>query len=366
MNYNEALNFIITKQGLGIMPGLSRIEKLLDKMGNPQNDLKIIHIAGTNGKGTVACTLARYIRENGYNVGLFTSPWIEDYREQITVNGQYIPKDAFAKYVEKYGGEDATEFELLTAIMYKYFSDINVDFAVVECGLGGKGDSTNAIPTPYLSVITSVSIDHTNFLGNTIEEIASEKAGIIKNGGTVVLYPNEKCEAIFENRCMETDSVLIKVKELGNFKDNNLATVNACLEYLKITADVKLENLPARQEYIADNIMLDGAHNANGAVCLAKSLPYNMTAIIGMMRDKDVDFYLKTIAPHCKKIIATEPSNPRSMDAAELAKIASKYCDNIETISNPSDAVKAAKKNFEFLFVGGSFYLARDIRKDLF
>lgn len=366
MNYNEALNFIIEKQGLGIMPGLLRIEALLSKMGNPQNILKIIHIAGTNGKGTVASTLAQCLTDNGFKVGLFTSPWLEDYREQITVNGEYIPEADFAKYVTEYGKEDATEFELVTAIMYKYFADVNVDYAVVECGMGGKGDSTNAISTPVLSVVTSVSMDHTNFLGNTLEAIATEKAGIIKQNGTIVLYPNPNCENIFENRCRETDSRLIKVEDKGDFKMNNLETVKSCLKELGIDSDVQLKKLPARQEYIADNIMLDGAHNADGALALAKYLPTKkITAVIGMMRDKDVDFYLKTIAPHCKKIIATAPSNPRSMNADELAYLASKYCGDVVSISNPHDAINEAKKDFDFILVCGSFYLARDIRKDL-
>lgn len=366
MNYNEALNFIIAKQGLGIMPGLLRIEALLEKMGNPQNKLKIIHIAGTNGKGTVASTLAQSLIDNGFKVGLFTSPWLEDYREQITVNGEYIPKADFAKYVTEFGAEDATEFEIVTAIMYKYFADVNVDYAVVECGLGGKGDSTNAINTPILSVITSVSMDHTNFLGNTLESIATEKAGIIKQNGTVILYPNPKCESVFENRCRETNSKLIKADDKGDFKQNNLETVNACLKVLGINADVNLKKLPARQEYIAENIMLDGAHNADGALALAKYLPTKkITAVIGMMRDKDVEFYLKTIAPYCKKIIATAPSNPRSMNADELGKFASKYCDDVISIANPHDAINEAKKDFKFLLVCGSFYLARDIRKDL-
>lgn len=366
MNYCEALNFIISKERLGIQPGLSRIEALLSKMNSPQNELKIIHIAGTNGKGTVAGTLAGALQRSGFKVGLFTSPWINDYREQITINGEYISERNFAKYVTKYGNENATEFELLTAIMYKYFADAKVDYAVVECGMGGKGDCTNAINTPLLSVITSVSMDHVNFLGNTLESIAAEKAGIIKKNGTVVLYPNSKCEAVFEAKCNETNSRLIKVNEYGDFKKNNLETVKACLKLLGCDTDVQLKALPARQEYISDNIMLDGAHNADGALALEKYLPKRkITAVIGLMQDKDVEFYLKVVAPHCEKIIATQPSNPRSMPAEELSKIASKHCSNVTAVCNPQEAVEAAKKDYDFLLVCGSFYLARDVRKDL-
>lgn len=366
MNYDDALNFINKKERLGIMPGLSRIEKLLSLVGNPQDKLKIIHIAGTNGKGTVANTIASTLSNCGYKVGLFTSPWINDYREQIEINGEYIPKDIFANYVEKYKDADATQFELLTAIMYKYFADSNVDYAVVECGMGGKGDSTNAIKAPLLSVITSVSIDHTDFLGNTLNEIASEKAGIIKDNGTVVLYPNKECEEVFEKRCLETNSKLVKVKECGNFKLNNFETVKEALKVLHIDCDFQLKKLPARQEYITKDIMIDGAHNKNGAISLKKYLPKReITAVIGMMKDKDVEGYLENIAPLCKKIITTESSNVRSMPAENLAEIASKYCNNVEVEKNPKMAVKKALKKYDFLLVCGSFYLARDIRKDL-
>lgn len=145
MTYENALKILVNKQSLGIKPGLERIKALLENMGNPQNDLTVIHIAGTNGKGTVSASIADYLINAGYKVGLFTSPWVLDYREQIQLNHAFISKDAFAEYVEEYADCDATEFELLTAIMYKYFSDEKVDFAVVECGMGGLGDSTNMI-----------------------------------------------------------------------------------------------------------------------------------------------------------------------------------------------------------------------------
>lgn len=366
MNYDEAINFIKEKERLGIMPGLSRIEKLLSLMGNPQDDLKIIHIAGTNGKGTVANTIAETLVKCGYKVGLFTSPWVDDYREQIKLNGNYIPKEIFAKYVEDYSDAEATEFEYLTGIMYKYFADSKVDYAVVECCMGGKGDCTNAIKTPLLSVITSISIDHTNFLGNTLKEIATEKAGIIKDNGTVVLYPNKDCEDVFQNKCIETNSKLIKIKESNDFKQNNFEIVKQCLSLLDVDCDFEMSKLPARQEYITDNVMIDGAHNESGSVSLKKYLPKrNITAVIGMMKDKDVDAYLKNIAPCCKKIIVTEPSNPRSMNAEKLAEFACKYCNNVEIEKNPKNAVNKALKNYDFLLVCGSFFLARDIRKDL-
>ena len=357
MIYNEALNFILGKQSLGIMPGLTRIMNLLETMGNPQNDIKIIHIAGTNGKGTVAKTINNALIDSGHKVGLFSSPWIDDYREQIQINNEFISEEGFASYVDKYKDNDCTEFEFLTAIMYKYFADSKVDYAVVECGMGGKGDSTN-VEQSNISVITSISLDHTAFLGDTVEQIAEEKSGILRKNSTCVLYPNPNVEHIFDGKCKK----LINVKEQGNFKKNNLATANAVLKILGVPTVEQCAELPARQEYIG-NVMLDGAHNKNGAQALEPYLPNgNVTAVIGMMKDKDVDGYLSIIAPHLNRIITTTPDNPRSMPAEELKHIAQKYCKDVVAVDSSNKAVALAKQDENFKLVCGSFYLAREVR----
>lgn len=357
MDYKEALNFILTKQSLGIMPGLTRIQNLLSKMGNPQDDIKIIHIAGTNGKGTVAKTVNNALIKNGFNTGLFTSPWIDDYREQIQINNEYISESVFAEYIERYKDNDCTEFEFLTAVMYKYFADCKVDYAVIECGMGGKGDSTN-VEKRNLSVITSVSLDHTSFLGDTVEQIAEEKSGILRDDCTCVLYSNKGLEHIFEDKCAD----LIKVPEQGDFKQNNLATVNAVLDILGLSKVTECAKLPARQEYIG-SVMLDGAHNKSGADALEHYLPQcKITAVIGMMKDKDVDGYLSVIAPHLDRIITTTPDNPRSMPAEELKQLALKYCDDVIAIDEPKSAIEIAKQDKDFKLVCGSFYLAREVR----
>ncbi|MGN1124517.1 MAG: bifunctional folylpolyglutamate synthase/dihydrofolate synthase [Eubacterium sp.] len=364
MTYEEALNAITKKQSLGIMPGLSRISTLLEIMGNPQKKLKIIHIAGTNGKGTVSALIAKALTNSGYKAGLFTSPWVDDYTEQIQINSSYIPKDIFANYVNEYAKYDATEFELVTAIMYKYFCDSGVDYAVVECGMGGQGDSTNAIDTPEIAVITSVSLDHTNFFGNSIENIAREKAGIIKKNGTVVLYPNKKTQPVFEEKCTQMNARLIKLDDTGDYMQNNILTAQTALNELKINSSLSPVSLPARQEYIKENILIDGAHNPEGANALVKNLPdREITAVIGMMRDKEVDAYLSIVAPYCKRIIATTPSNSRAMDCNELKALAQKYCDDVISISNPLQAIR--QSDYDLLLVCGSFYLARDVRKEL-
>lgn len=357
MIYNEALNFMLGKQSLGIMPGLTRIMNLLETMGNPQNDIKIIHIAGTNGKGTVAKTINNALIDSGYKVGLFSSPWIDDYREQIQINNEFISEEEFASYVDKYKDNDCTEFEFLTAIMYKYFADSKVDYAVVECGMGGKGDSTN-VEESNISVITSISLDHTAFLGNTVEQIAEEKSGILRKNSTCVLYPNSDVEHIFAGKCKK----LVKVKEQENFKKNNLATANAVLELLGVPIVEQCVQLPAIQEYIG-NVMLDGAHNKNGAQALEPYLPNGkVTAVIGMMKDKDVNGYLSIIAPHLNRIITTTPDNPRSMPAEELKHLAQKYCKDVVAVDSSNEAVALAKQDENFKLVCGSFYLAREVR----
>ncbi|MCM1114603.1 MAG: Mur ligase family protein [Clostridium sp.] len=365
MNYNEALNIILNKQSLGIMPGLARISKLLDEMGNPQNALKIIHIAGTNGKGTVAYTIANTLADNGYKTGLFTSPWIYSYREQIQINGAYISKEDLAYYIEKYQHNDCTEFEMLTAIMYKCFADNKVDYAVVECGMGGLNDSTNT-EKENLAVITSIALDHTNFLGDTIEKIALEKAGIIKENCTCILYPNPQVEHIFEQVCKERNAKLVKVlcDSDASFSAKNLQTAAAAVYALGLDANVTLCTPDARQTSTADGkILIDGGHNVDAAQALAGLLNDNV-ALIGMMKDKNVDGYLSIVAPHCKKIIATTVDNPRAMSALELKRIASKYCSDVVSIDAPAEALSYAKKSGLDL-ICGSFYLIREIIKEL-
>lgn len=338
MDYSEALNIIQKKQSLGIKPGLSRIETFLNSIDNPQDKIKIIHIAGTNGKGTVANTIASALMKNGYRVGLFTSPYIIDYREQIQINNEYIAKDRLADYVEKYHDNDLTEFELLTAIMYKYFCDENVDWAIVECGMGGRGDATN-VEKRNIAVLCSISLDHTNFLGNTVEEITKEKEGIIK--------PDCPC---------------FRYESTGDFNKDNLTLAKKVIKHLGLNYDIELVRPLARQQKIG-NVLVDGGHNVEAGKALAPMLN-NEVALIGMMADKNVDGYLDLVARKCKMIITTTPNNPRSMNSNELKTIAEKYCDNVVSVENPLDAIGYAKKN-GLTLVCGSFYLIREIIKEL-
>ena len=349
MTYSEALQLIHNKQSLGIQPGLTRIQVLLKEMGEPQERLQIIHIAGTNGKGTVAATLAKALKDSGCKVGLFTSPWVIDYREQLQINGEYISEDKLTDYVARYGDSDCTEFELLTAIMYRWFADEGVDYAVVECGMGGKGDATN-VESRNISVITSVSMDHTDFLGSTLQSIAEEKSGILRENSPCIMFPDKRIQPIFAGKCSYLRTPRVA---------NNLSLVNCVLKEIGLPPVTALAALPARQERIG-RILLDGGHNVAAAQWLAPLLQKE-TAVIGMMKDKDVEGYLALIAPRCHTVIATQPDNPRALSAAELADIAEDYCDNVLVVENPKEAVRHPRLSL----VCGSFYLAREVRNIL-
>lgn len=330
MTYDEALNLILNKQSLGIKPGLSRIRNLLDILGNPQDKIKIIHIAGTNGKGTVANTIANALMQNGLNVGLFTSPWIFDYREQIQINNEFIDKEFFTEFTERYSQYDATEFEFVTAMMYAYFAQMKVDYAVVECGMGGRGDATNVEKENICAVLTSISIDHTDFLGDTIEKITAEKEGVIRD-------------------------VCFRYRDTGDIDADNLSLAKKVVSYLGFCDDIPIVKPSARQQKIG-NILLDGGHNPEAGKALAP-LINNETAVIAMMKDKDVDGYLSYVASKCRKIICTDVDNPRAMDAYELLGYAKKYCCDVSVITDCSAAVKQDGVSL----ICGSFYLIREI-----
>lgn len=348
MTYDEAITLIKTKESLGIMPGLTRIKALLKQMHNPQEKMKIIHVAGTNGKGTVAATVAKALTDNGYKTGLFTSPWVIDYREQIQINGKFITEEAIINCVEQYGKAVATEFEFLTAMMYRYFADEGVDYAVVECGMGGKGDATN-VETHNLAVITALSFDHTDFFGPSLEAIAEEKSGILRKDCHCILF-NKEFASVFKDKC----SNLIT----EDFQDNT-ALVNAVLAYLHLPPVQECVSLPARMERLG-NVLLDGGHNSAAAQRLAPLL-HKEVAVIGMLRDKDAEGYLSQIAPHCKTIIAVDIPHPRALPAAELADIAEDYCDDVYVIENPKESLRFSNVSL----ICGSFFLAREVRNIL-
>ena len=288
MIYDEAVKLLQSQGKFYINLGLERIEAALHKLGNPQKNMKVIHIAGTNGKGSVASTLANILRCAGFNVGLYTSPHLVEYTERIRINNVEISKEDFAKYVSNVCelADNLTEFEILTAAAFKYFSDKKVDCVVLETGLGGRYDATNVCENT-LAIITSISLDHTDRLGDTYEKIAYEKAGIIKENSTVITASYNKGFETIWHVAQEKNAKLICVDYekcefplLGLYQRQNLALVLEVCRVLNISFDfikkgLKTTKWAARLEYKKEkNILIDGAHNPDSALELRKSLDF--------------------------------------------------------------------------------------------
>lgn len=368
MTYEAAVKLIKNKQSLGVQPGLSRMFAAMERIGNVQNQLKVIHVAGTNGKGTVCAAVAEGLRQSGCKVGVFSSPWITDFREQITINGKQISKQDFADCVAVFQDAPLTEFELITAVMYLYFYREQVDYAVVECGMGGAGDCTNVLEQPVVAAFAKIALDHTAFLGDTVEAIAREKSGIIKPGCSVVLYPNIAAKAVFTDKCRLLHCPVTQASEQGDPIADDLAVAGEVLRLLGVTALPQAPTLPARCERFGQDLLLDGAHNPDGAAALLPHLPQDrpITAVLAMMQDKDIDGYLRQVLPYCRQVYATTvPGMGRALSAQAMADAAQSYCDRVTVQKNPHLALAQAKAGTDFVLVCGSFYLAREIRKDL-
>lgn len=422
MNCNEAIEYIHSLEKFGIKPGMERIRALCAVLGNPQEKLKVIHVAGTNGKGSTSTIISNILRQSGYNTGLFVSPYVADFRERIQYNGNMIEKNELAACVEKVKsaieklsvqGIQPTEFEAVTAAAFLYFEKKKCDFVVLEVGLGGRLDSTNVILAPYVSVITSISLDHTAILGDTIEEIASEKCGIIKYGAETVAYPfqNQKALEVIEKTCNERCNTL-RIPDVSRLKvieqrlEGTYASYdgveftlplagehmvyNACtaieavrsLSRLGITVPedaisngIEKSIMPARMELIKKKpvIILDGGHNEGCAAVLSAFVKKHLAGkriimVSSMMADKDYLSYLSAVAPLADVFIATKANVPRALNSAELAENAKKFCDNCHNITEPEKAITAACNIIQpddALVVCGSFYLAGQIRDNL-
>lgn len=387
MNYKEALDYIHSLTKFGSKPGLSRITELLNLLDNPQNDIECVHIAGTNGKGSVSTMISSALISSGKKTGLYISPYIIDFRERIQINGEYIEKEelaeltSFVKLKAEQIKDTPTEFEFITALMFLYFKKKKVDIAVLETGLGGRLDATNVI-NPKAVVITKISKDHTEVLGNTLTKIAFEKAGIIKDRVPVIISPNQTDEALQEiiriaklknspiYVCNTEKQYMLKL--IGPYQQENAAAAVKCLEILNVPKENILNGLynafiPARLEKISNNpeVYIDGAHNVDGALALKNHLRGNPVLILGMMRDKDVDEVIHQLAPMCKLVITVKvESNLRSETAENLAKKASLWTKAIAA-ENYKQALNLAKENSngEMIIIGGSLYLASDIIK---
>ncbi len=426
MNYNEALKYISDTYKFGSKLGLENIKKLTELLGNPQDKYKIIHIAGTNGKGSTSNMTHDILMAGGYKVGLFISPYLEEFTERIQINKEHIDKDSLGRITAlvkekvdimiKEGFNHPTEFEIVTAIGFKYFEEQNIDFLVLEVGLGGRFDATNAVSKSLISVITSISYDHTEYLGDTLEKIAYEKAGIIKENNDVVIYPQEKniVDVVLEQAKLKNSKVHLTDKEdihlistdidgqilsysnksvfdLENLKINllgehqiyNCLTVLKVLEVLKekgfnITEDSIRQGLlsckfAGRFEIIQKNpiIILDGGHNINGVEYFSKAVKRyfpdkKIILFYGMLKDKHPEMIIDYLTDISKEIYTLTPNNPRAINAEDLAKLikeknSSVKVEALDSYGKILPIVKNAGKD-ECMACVGSLYLIGDIR----
>ncbi len=422
MNYTEARAYIDKTERFGIQPGLERITKMMAYLGNPQDKLQFVHVAGTNGKGSTSTMIASILACEGYRTGLFTSPYVIDFRERFMINGEMISEDEFAVIMTRIStvndileksGCLLTQFELITAVALLWFAQRDCRVVVLECGLGGRLDSTNIIKDPLCSVITKISLDHTDILGDTIEKIAGEKAGIIKPNCPTVLAPNQTDEAlgVIAAKCAEMNSPLticttdaVEIKSMsptvnhiryGNtrlmFKlagphqiENAVTAVNAAriiharglaIREESIANGIATARIPARFEVLSSSpvVIVDGAHNPDGIDALCRSMDTlldgrSIVGIIGMLGDKDYEEALSKIIPRFEMVLTVTPENPRALSAKDLAACAVKYARNGVSVKPVESLKKAAERGLEMideasaLVVCGSLYLASEMR----
>lgn len=402
MTYNEALDYIHSLGNFGLAAGLDRIKSVLCKLGNPQDNIKAIHIAGTNGKGSVSAMISSVLRKSGYKTGLFISPYIIDFKERIQINGEFISESDLVSFAQRVISTEVklTEFEFITALAFLYFSEKEIDVLVCETGLGGRYDATNTLDNLLCAVITKVGLDHTAILGDTIEEITKEKCGILRDAPTVTTpYQDKRALKIIKEQAKKlvipdgNNISIIKSDISGNtfiYKGNEYKTT-LCGEYQTenaVTAieaisssglDISYQDLyngindarfPARMELVSDNplIIIDGAHNPDGAEVLSKELKKlggNVTAVIGVMKDKNYKEVLSLTLPHCKNAVAVAVENlPRSLSSDELLEAASEFCPCIKEQCYEYAIKKAIEiSDGNPIFIFGSLYLAADIRK---
>ena len=430
MNYTETLDYLFSRLPMYQRVGPAAYKNNLDNTlqldnfyGNPHRHFKTIHVAGTNGKGSVSHMLAAILQSAGYKTGLYTSPHLKDFRERIRIDGKMIPENEVVNWVENYKANDELQkiepsfFELTVAMAFDYFANEKVDIAIVEVGLGGRLDSTNII-TPEISIITNIGMDHTALLGDSLEAIAKEKAGIIKNKIPVVIgtTQNETLQ-VFTEKADEQQAPLffadseysvryamndfegnqllavdnngkqiyrqLKLDLKGAYQQKNLPAVLKTLELLKISgwdisaknietglAEVsKLTGLLGRWQVLGANprTVCDTAHNADGLTEIVKQMeqtPYKkLHVVFGMVNDKEPEKILKLL-PQNAAYYFTKANIPRALDENVLAKYAAEFGLKGQAFSDVNDAYNEAKKSAgkdDFIFVGGSTFIVAEI-----
>lgn len=412
MNFNESVEYIHSLLAFGIKPGLERISMLLEMLDNPQDKLKIVHIAGTNGKGSTSTMISNMLIAGGHKTGLFTSPYVIDFCERIQIDGKNVSKTLFAECVtqvrekiEELNKKDIiiTEFEAITVSAFLCFLKAECEYVVLEVGLGGRFDATNVVKKPEAVVITSISLDHIAILGDSISKIAFEKCGIIKGNTPVITSSNQTDDAIkvINETCKDKNCNLIitnpqkaeikedtifgtefmyenntyKTRLTGNHQLENTVNAIECAKVLginnkSIRQGIENTTMIARMEIIGENplIIRDGGHNEGCAEALYNFLTkynvQNINLLIGLMADKDVEGYVQKIVPLCKSVVTVTPSNPRALNGNKLKEITEKYCENTKFINNPKEGYKYILSNTnekETILVCGSFYMMSDI-----
>lgn len=421
MTYQEARAYLDQAAKKGIVLGLQVMEELLQRLGNPQETLRIVHIAGTNGKGSILSYIENIFLASGYRVGRYVSPAVGDYEERFLLDGKPIQKEQIpllaakvrqaAEAMERETGLAPTVFEVETAMAFLYFQEEKVQLLLLETGMGGRLDATNVITKPFLSIIASVSMDHMGALGNTISEIAMEKAGIIKEHCDTLLYPKNPSPVREQIKkvCEEKESPLHLVKEeelriqtespsgsifsYGRYKKleiflpgrhqiYNAATAVEAVEILKkwfcisefqVEEGLRRTRWKARLEKLSENplLYLDGAHNRDGAAKLAEFLAEHfkerrILAVTGVLADKEYDVIMGTVLPHVEKTAVFTTDNPRALDSKTLAETARKYCKEVVDAENPKSALSWAlgeAKKEDVILVFGSLSFMEEMRE---
>ena len=415
MTLDEALRYIHEVCWKGTIPGLERIQALLDAMGNPERKCKFVHVTGTNGKGSTCAMVASILRKAGYKTGLYTSPYLIRFNERIQINGEQI-SDAdiceLTEYVKPFAEsifERPTEFEMVTAIGFEYFARHKCDIVVCEVGMGGEFDATNVIPAPEAAVICNIGLDHTEVLGDTLEKIAGAKAGIIKPGCDAVLYRERpSVEAVFEERCKALNAPLhkadfdslhllshslegqvfdwerfhaLRLPLLGEHQLHNAAVALTTARVLqkrgwKITDEQIREGIesvrwPGRFELMRKDPMfiIDGGHNPQCIEALVRNirdyLPgRELTVLTGVLGDKDFHCMYRDVAQYTKEFITITPANPRALTAEKLADYLRQFGKPVTACDVVADGVRLAIEHAGkdgVVLCYGSLYMIGDI-----
>lgn len=403
MDYQQTLNWMFNRLPMFQQQGrsalnhkLDNIQKLVAELGHPQTKFKTIHVAGTNGKGSSSHMLASVLQEAGYKVGLYTSPHLRDFRERIKINGFEIPQEEVVEFIANYRSffeaNNLSFFEMTVGLAFDYFAKQQVDIAVIEVGLGGRFDSTNII-IPEVSLITNISKDHTDILGNTLPKIASEKAGIIKRNTPVVISEyDEQTADVFIQKAKEENAPIVFANKIkthlttdlkGFYQEKNIKGVIAVLDFLRnhfwdiseeniaigLKSVVKNTNLKGRWQTLGENpkIICDTGHNEAGLSYvldqIAKQTYKNLHIVLGFVKEKDVETVLKMF-PKTAHYYFCKPNIPRGLDVHLLKELANKNNLKGDTYSSVELALTFAKKNAtpeDFIFVGGSTFVVAEV-----